>query len=271
MGELDGKVAIITGAGRRRSIGRGAAIALAEMGCSIVAVGTGRDPATFPDDEKEIGWRDIESVADEVRAMGPSALALVADVSKRDQVQEVVDTTVSELGRVDFLVNNAAAPKGDDRVPLVDLSEEQLRLVLEVKVLGSFFCAQAVSRVLVEQGEGGSIVNVSSIAGKRPRAASAAYAAGNAALDALTASLAYDLGSHGVTVNSVCPGLVETSRWDSDIGTEGWEKRIKATVPLKRATDGDEVGRFIAYLCTKDASYINGQCINMDGGVVTGH
>ena len=113
----------------------------------------------------------------------------MADVSKRDQVQGIVDATVSELGRVDFLVNNAAAPKGDDRVPLVDLSEEQLRLVLEVKVLGSFFCAQAVSRVLVEQGEGGSIVNVSSIAGKRPRAASAAYAAGNAALDALTASL----------------------------------------------------------------------------------
>ena len=187
MGELDGKVAIITGAGRLRSIGRGAAIALAEMGCSIVAVGTGRDPATFPADEKEIGWRDIESVADEVRAMGPKALALVANVSKRDQVQGIVDATVRELGRVDFLVNNAAAPKGDDRVPLVDLSEEQLRLVLEVKVLGSFFCAQAVSRVLVEQGEGGSIVNVSSIAGKRPRAASAAYAAGNAALDALTA------------------------------------------------------------------------------------
>ena len=184
MGELDGKVGIITGAGRRRSIGRGAAIALAEMGCSIVAVGTGRDPATFPADEQEIGWRDVESVADEVRAMGPKALALVADVSKRDQVQGIVDTTVRELGRVDFLVNNAAAPKGDDRVPLVDLSEEQLRLVLEVKVLGSFFCAQAVSRVLVEQGEGGSIVNVSSIAGKRPRAASAAYAAGNAALEA---------------------------------------------------------------------------------------
>ena len=118
MGELDGKVAIITGAGRLRSIGRGAGIALAEMGCSIVAVGTGRDPATFPDDEKEIGWRDVESVADEVRAMGPKALALVADVSKRDQVQGIVDTTVSELGRVDFLVNNAAAPKGDDRVPL---------------------------------------------------------------------------------------------------------------------------------------------------------
>ncbi len=271
MGELDGKVAIITGAGRRRSIGRGAAVALAKRGCSIVAVGTGRDPATFPEDEKRIGWRDVESVADEVRAMGPKALALVADVSKRDQVERVVADTLNELGRIDFLVNNAAAPKGEDRVPLVDLSEEQLRLVLEVKVMGSFFCAQAVTRVLVEQGEGGSIVNVSSIAGKRPQGNTAAYAAGNAALDAMTASLSRELGGHGITVNSVCPGLVETSRWDSDIGTQGWANRIKDMVPLQRPTDGDETGEFIAFLCTKAGSYINGQCINFDGGVVSGH
>ena len=139
MAELEGKVAIVTGAGRRRSIGRGAALALARRGCAVVAVGTGRDPATFPADEREIGWRDVESVADEVRALGPRALPLVADVSRRDRVEEMVGATLAEFGRIDFLINNAAAPKGDDRVPLVELSEEQLRLVLEVKVLGSFF------------------------------------------------------------------------------------------------------------------------------------
>ena len=271
MGELDGKVAIITGAGRRRSIGRGAALGLARRGCIVVPVGTGRDPASFPEDEKRMGWRDVESVAEEVRSLGPRALPLVADVSRRDQVQGMVDRVVREFGRVDFLVNNAAAPKGEDRVPLVELSEGQLRLVLEVKVLGSFFCAQAVAKVLVEQGEGGSIVNVSSIAGKRPMPNSAAYAAGNAALDALTSSLSRELGGHGVRVNSVCPGLVETSRWDSDIGTAGWAKRIREMVPLQRPTDGDETGEFIAFLCTSAGSYINGQCINFDGGVVTGH
>ncbi len=271
MAELDGKVAIVTGAGRLRSIGRGAAVALARRGCAIVAVGTGRDPATFPTDEREIGWRDVESVADEVRAMGPGALPLVADVSRRDQVEGLVEATIAEFGRVDILINNAAAPRGDDRVPLVQLTEEQLRLVLEVKVLGSFFCAQAVSRALVEQGEGGSIVNVSSIASKRPQANASAYAAANAALNALTASLALELGSHNVNVNSVCPGLVETSRWDSELGSKRWDDQVRRRIPLGRATDGDETGEFIAFLCTKAGSYVNGQAINFDGGVAIGY
>ena len=271
MAELDGKVAIVTGAGRLRSIGRGAAIALAKRGCATVLVGTGRDPETFPDDERAIGWRDVESVADEVRALGPAALPLVSDVSRRDLVEDLVERTLAEFGRIDFLINNAAAPKGDDRVPLVELTEEQLRLVMDVKVLGSFFCAQAVARVLIEQGEGGSIVNVSSIASKRPQANASAYAAANAALNALTASLAWELGSHNVTVNSVCPGLAATSRWDSDLGTNRWDERVKSRVPLGRATDGDETGEFIAYLCTPGGSYINGQAINFDGGVATGY
>ncbi|MCY3694609.1 MAG: SDR family oxidoreductase [Chloroflexi bacterium] len=271
MAELDGKVAIVTGAGRLRSIGRGAAVGLARRGCAIVAVGTGRDPSTFPSDEQEIGWRDVESVADEVRALGPGALPLVADVSQRDQVERLVANTLDEFGRVDFLINNAAAPKGDDRVPLVELTEEQLRLVMEVKVLGSFFCAQAVTRALIEQGEGGSIVNVSSIASKRPQANASAYAAANAALNALTASLAWELGAHNITVNSVCPGLAATSRWDSDLGTSRWDEMVDRRVPLRRATDGDETGEFIAFLCTKAGSYINGQAINFDGGVATGY
>ncbi len=271
MGELDGKVAIITGAGRLRSIGRGSALALARRGCRIVAVGTGRDPASFPDDEKRIGWRDVESVAEEVKALGPNALPTVADVSRRNQVQAVVDATVAEFGRIDFLVNNAAAPRGDDRVPLIDLSEDQLRLVLNVKVLGGFFCAQAVARVLVEQGDGGSIVNVSSIAGKRPQANSTAYAAANAAINAMTASLAQELGGCGITVNAVCPGLVETSRWDSEVDTARWAEMIACQVPLQRPTDGNETGEFIAFLCSKAGAYINGQCINFDGGKVTGN
>lgn len=271
MGELDGRVAIVTGAGRRRSIGRGAALALARLGCSVVPVGTGRDPATFPEDEKAVGWRDIESVADEVRELGPQALPLVCDVSDRSQVQKMVSRVASELGRVDILVNNAASPKGEDRVPLAELSEEQLRLVFNVKVMGSFFCAQAVANQLLKQGEGGHVINVSSIAGKHPSANTSAYAAANAAVDAMTKSLARELGPHGVTVNSVCPGLVETVRWDSDLGTEGWRNMIETTVPLRRATDGDEVGEFIAFLCTKAGAYIHGQCINFDGGRVMEH
>lgn len=271
MGELEGKVAIVTGAGRLRSIGRGAALALARRGASVVVVGTGRDPATYPEDEKVVGWRDIESVADEIREMGQRALPVIADVSDAQSVDELVEKTVLELGRVDILVNNAASPKGADRVPAIELERSQFSLVFAVKVFGSFYCAQAVARKLVEQGDGGKIVNVSSIAGKIGPPSALVYGAANAAVDAMTKSLARELGPYGVNVNSVCPGFVETVRWDDMLGTETWEKMVSRGVPLQRATDGDEVGEFIAFLCSVGGSYLQGQCINFDGGKVMEH
>ena len=113
--------------------------------------------------------------------------------------------------------------------------------------------------------------HVSSIASKRPQANATAYAAANAALNALTASLAWELGEHNINVNAVCPGLAATSRWDSDLGTSRWDDMVERRVPLGRATDGDETGEFIAYLCTAAGSYINGQAINFCGGVATGY
>ena len=121
MPELDGKVAIVTGAGRLRGIGRGAAVAFAKLGADVVVTGTGRDPSRYPDDEKAVGWRDIESTAEQVRALGVRALPLLVDVTNEDEVQMMVDRTLEELGRVDFLVNNAAWARGPDRVSFLDL------------------------------------------------------------------------------------------------------------------------------------------------------
>ena len=114
MGELDGKVAIVTGAGRLRGIGRAAAVSLAKLGADVVVTGTGRKPENYPDDEKAIGWRDIESVADLVRAEGRRALPLVADVTNRDHVKNMIDQTIKELGRIDILINNAAYARAED-------------------------------------------------------------------------------------------------------------------------------------------------------------
>ena len=121
MPEFDGKVAIVTGAGRLRGIGRGAAVAFAKLGADVVVTGTGRDPSRYPDDEKAVGWRDIESTAEQVRALGVRALPLLVDVTNEDEVQMMVDRTLEELGRVDFLVNNAAWARGPDRVSFLDL------------------------------------------------------------------------------------------------------------------------------------------------------
>ena len=117
MGELDGKVAIVTGAGRLRGIGRAAAVALAELGADVVPTGTGRDPSRYPEAEKAVGWKDIESTAEQVRALGRRALPLVVDVANADDVAEMVEKTIKELGRVDILINNAAFARGPGPCP----------------------------------------------------------------------------------------------------------------------------------------------------------
>ena len=143
MGEFDGKVAIVTGAGRLRGIGRAAAVGFAKLGANVVVTGTGRDPASFPDDEKAVGWRDIHSVAEQVEAHGVKALPLVADVTNKEHVQNMIDRTVAEFGRVDMLVNNAAFARGPDRVPVLDLDDRIFQLVLDIKVTGTYLCTKA--------------------------------------------------------------------------------------------------------------------------------
>lgn len=266
--ELTGKVAIVTGAGRLRGIGRATANVLARMGADVVLTGTGRDPATFPPDEKEVDWRDIESTAAEVREHGVKALTVVMDVTKSDDVQALVDRTVSELGSVDILINNAAAPYGEDRVPVVEVEESVFRKVLDVKVVGTFLCAQAAARQMIAQGTGGAIVNISSTAGKRGSARMAAYNAANFAVDGFTQALSKELAEHKITVNSVCPGMTETSRLDPLGRGDSWWGRA-AQIPLGRPAEDWEVGELCGFLCSPRAAYITGQGININGGALT--
>ena len=267
MGELDGKVAIVTGAGRRRSIGNSTAHALAELGADLVLTGTGRDPSTFPPDEQEVGWRDIESTADEVRALGSRALTLVGDVTDEADVDAMVRRALEEYGRIDILVNNAAYRYGPDRVPLIDLDPDIFQKVIDVKVRGTYLCSKAVAKVLIEQGQGGKIVTVASAAGKRASAATMAYNAANFAQVGMSQSMALDLGPHGINVNAVCPGLVDTSRLDPLGRGEKWHERA-SQAPIGRAGTPQEVAGLIAYLCTEAASWIHGQSINIGGGTV---
>ena len=269
MGELDGKVAIITGAGRRRGIGRACAVSLAKLGCDIVPTGTGRSPDSFPPDEKQVGWRDVESTADQVREEGRRALPVIGDVTKAEDVDRMVAETVAEFGRVDILINNAAFRRGEDRVTLDKLSEEVFRRVIDIKLVGAFLFSKAVAKQQMEQGEGGRIVNVSSIGGKRGSAATGAYATANFGLRGFTQVLAQWLGPHGISCNAVCPGITDTSRMD-DVGYprgERWEK-LEASIPLRRAASDDEIADVISFLCSPKGAYINGQSINVCGGMV---
>ena len=268
---LEGKVAVVTGAGRMRSIGRPIAVELAGGGCDIVLTGTGRAPEDYPDDEKAAGWRDIESVADEVRAVGRRALTRVSDVADYSAVETLLADTLSEFGRVDFVVNNAGAARGSDRVPVVDLDPELWRVVLDVNLTGAFYMSQIFGRQLIEQGAGGAIINISSIAGKMLGPNTAAYAASKAGLQALTASMAQEVGRHGVRVNAICPGIIDTSRMDDMGRGEGWQRTIDARIPMGRAGEGEDIAYITAFLCASQGEWITGQSYNVDGGTCVQH
>jgi NAD(P)-dependent dehydrogenase (short-subunit alcohol dehydrogenase family) len=267
---LDGKVAVVTGAGRMRSIGRPIAVELARAGCDVVLTGTGRAPADYPADEQEAGWRDIESVADEVRTIGRRALPGVSDVSDLDAVDALAQQVADEMGRVDIVVNNAGAARGADRVPVVDLDPELWHRVIDVNLHGTFYMSRAFGRRLVEQGDGGSIVNISSIAGKLMAGRTAAYSASKAAIHALTCAMAQELGPDRIRVNTVCPGIVDTYRMDDIPRGEAWDDLIERQVPLGRAGTGEDIAWMVAYLSSDQGAWITGQLYTVDGGTVPG-
>lgn len=267
---LDGKVAVVSGAGRMRSIGRSIATELARAGCDVALIGTGRPANLYPDDEKVAGWRDIESVADEIRGLGGEALPIVGDVSSFESVVAMSQQVHDRFGRIDIVINNAGASRGADRRPVIDLDPSLWERVIAVNLFGSFLMSKVFGRHIIDGGRGGSIINISSIAGKRMSPASSAYAASKAGLHALTACMAREVAEHRVRVNAICPGLIDTSRMD-DIGRdEAWEKMLEL-VPLGRAGTGSDVAGTAVYLCSDQGAWVTGQAWNVDGGQVVEH
>jgi 3-oxoacyl-[acyl-carrier protein] reductase len=268
---LTDKVAVVTGAGRMRSIGRPIAVELARAGCDVVLTGTGRSPDRYPDDEKAAGWRDIDSVAEEVRALGRTVITAVSDVTDLDAIEALAARTIDELGRVDIVVNNAGASRGEDRKPVIDLDPALWRTVIDVNLTGSFLMSKVFGRLLVDGGRGGSIVNISSIAGKVLPPSTAAYASSKAGLQALTACMSGEVGQFGVRVNAICPGVIDTSRMD-DLGRgEVWDQLVATRIPMGRAGTGEDIAYTVLYLCSDQGAWVTGQSWNVDGGTVVQH
>lgn len=266
---LDNKVAVVTGAGRMRSIGRSIAVELARAGCDVVVTGSGRPPEHYPEDEKAAGWKDVESVCEEIRALGRRALAVVSNVADLDSVNALADQIISEFGRIDFVINNAGAARGEDRKPVTEVEPAAWLKVIDVNLNGSFYMSHVFGKKLIAQDQGGAIINISSIGGKLMPASVAAYAASKAGIHALTACMANEVGENNIRVNAILPGIIETSRMD-DISSAEWDEFVGTRVPLGRSGHPEEIATMTAFLCSDQGAWISGQLYAVDGGQTAG-
>ncbi len=274
MTRLEGRVALVTGAGRYRGIGRAIVLRLAEEGADVVVTARARDASSFPPHEQEMGWKGIESVAEEVRGMGRRALAVDCDVTDKDDLQRTVDAAVAELGGIDILVNNAALPSEAGAAPILEMTDENWYETVDVNLHGLYHTIRAVGREMVKGG-GGSIINISSTAGRIGIPNYGAYCATKWAMHGLTQQLALELARQNIRVNIVCPGSTDTDmmdgtfgRYDEVAGQEpGTSKAaIRRALLMGRQATVEEQAAVVAFLASDDSSYMTGQALNVDGG-----
>ena len=281
MGNLDGKVALITGAGGMKGIGRATALKLASQGADIVLSDVQRTRDNLPPQELAANWRSIDSVAEEVEALGRRALTIWCDLTVSEQVQSMSRRAAEHFGHIDILVNNARAIIGRDRVPVTELNEEVWQHFLAINTTAVFLCTKFVGQIMVQQGQGGRIINMASDASKRGKPMTAAYTSSKFAVVGLTQASALDLAPHRITVNAVCPGTVNTDRlnyWEQaqaraqGVAPEEFRAQIVASsakaTPLGRVAESEDVANLVAFLASNDASFITGQAYNINGGVL---
>jgi NAD(P)-dependent dehydrogenase (short-subunit alcohol dehydrogenase family) len=273
---LAGKVAIVTGAGRMRGIGRAIALRLAQDGADVAVTAMPRTPETMPEHEREASWRGAESVAEEIGPTGRRALAVDVDVTEPDAVRGLVSQTIKELGRIDILVNNAGLAIVSGKKNLWEMEDEEWQREIDVNLNGVYHCCKAVAKVLVEQGEGGRIINVSSLAGRVAQPQYGGYTPAKFAVIGLTEMLALELAPYNVTVNAICPGSTDTDMMDGTFRRTGErmgvpfemiKQGVKRFIPLGRQADPSEIASVVAYLASPAAAYITGQAISVDGGI----
>jgi len=206
MYNLEGKVAFVTGAGGEQGIGRGIALRLAQEGADVVVTDIAEKPYA------KAAWGGLPALQKEIEKLGRRSLALTCDVTDSDSVEGSMQFATETLGRIDILVNNAGARARGARVPVVGLPEVEWDRVLDVNLKGTFLCSRAAARHMVERGEGGRIISISSVSGLRGIARFAAYCSSKFGINGFTQALAVELAAHGITVNAICPGLVATER-----------------------------------------------------------
>lgn len=243
---LKDKVALVTGGGR--GIGKAIVLALAKEGADIVTC--------------DINLENLKEVAAEIEKLGRKVLILKADVSKMGEVEEMVKKALDKFIKIDILVNNAGITRDN---LILRMSEEEWDQVLDINLKGTFNCLKTVTRPMMK-ARSGRIINIASVVGIMGNPGQANYAASKAGIIGLTKSAAKELASRGINVNAVAPGFIETSMTEA-LGDKAKEK-LTSQIPLKRLGEVADVANLVVFLASDSASYITGEVIKVDGGML---
>jgi meso-butanediol dehydrogenase/(S,S)-butanediol dehydrogenase/diacetyl reductase len=269
---LAGKVAIITGAGRRAGLGEAICRRLAAEGAAVVLTDIGAPAAHLPADR--IGTTaEMQQIVDELVTGGAQAICVPLDVRNEQQVEAAVARAVATFGRLDILVNNAGI--GYLMEPMLALSRDKWQAVLDVNLTGAFLCSRHAAAQMIRQGQGGRIVNIASVAGKSGSVHLSAYSASKHGLIGLTRSAALELGEHRITVNAICPNHVTTGLGhvqnayraaQRGLTVEEYLRQMRERIPLGRVGLAEDTAKACAFLCSDEAAYITGEALNVSGG-----
>ena len=244
---LTGKVALVTGASR--GIGQATAVELAKAGADIIVNYIGSETVA-------------QEAVDKIEALGRKALKIKADVSNADEVQAMVEEAHAAFGHIDILVNNAGITRDGLLIRMKDSDWDD---VLNINLKGVYLVSKAVAKIMVKQ-RAGRIINMTSVSGVTGNVGQANYAAAKAGVIGFTKTCAKELAARGITVNAVAPGFIETAM--TDVLPEKIKEGIAATVPFGRMGQPEEIASVVTFLASDFASYITGQVLNVDGGMV---
>ena len=245
---LNGKVALVTGAGSQKGMGKAIALTLAREGCDIVAA--------------DVDIQGAKKTAAEVTSLGHKAIAVKADITSSAEVNEMVKTALAQFGRIDILVNNAGAISGPK--PFIDSTEADWDKDININYRGVLNCTKAVLSHMLPR-KSGKIINISSIGGRVGSAHAAVYNGAKAGVIGFTKSLAAGVAGSGINVNSVAPGLV-LSNFGGGAPPPGLLEKAKETIPSKKITEPQDIANAVAFLASDVSSNIVGQTIGVDGG-----
>jgi len=247
---LTGKVAVVTGAGT--GIGQGIALAMAKAGASLVVDYVGQAAVA-------------QATIDQITQIGGKVIGVDADISNAEDVAMLIQKTVAAFGKLDIFVNNAGIEK---KFAFVDYPLEEWQKILAVNLTGPFLCSQAAARQMIAQGNGGRIINISSVHEDLPLLTNAPYCASKGGLRMLMRTIAVELAPHQITVNNIGPGAVYTPI-DKDVEADkAMNDAILAEIPLHRWGQPEEIGNLAVYLASDQASYVTGSTFFIDGGML---